>query len=117
MPVTATIPDHRIVNRAAWHILRPGTLRPTADKVLVRPDPREHQLESGLWLPETAEDETRAQTGTVVGVGPKRADITCGERVLYRQWGGTECVVSGETLLILPPRDVFAVIDSDHGER
>jgi chaperonin GroES len=109
--VTAAAHPHRIPNRAAWHILADAVLRPTEDRVLVRPDPRQHRLESGLWLPETAEDEARAQTGTVVGVGPKRADITSGDRVLYRQWGGTECIVGGEDLLILEPRDVFAVIE------
>lgn len=77
---------------------------------MVRPDEREHRLASGLWLPETAEDETRAQVGTVLAVGPRRADITAGDRVLFRQWGGTEVVVGGKELLLLSPRDVFAVV-------
>jgi chaperonin GroES len=46
----------------------------------------------------------------VLAVGPRRADITAGDRVLFRQWGGTEVVVGGKELLLLSPRDVFAVV-------
>jgi chaperonin GroES len=102
---------HRTVNRAAWHVLRDGELYPAADRILVLPDQPAEQWASGLHKPTTAEDARRPVTGTVLRVGPTRRDVAGGDRVLFRQWGGTEVVVAGRLLLILPARDVFAVID------
>jgi chaperonin GroES len=62
-------------------------------------------------MPQTAVDDTRAQTGTVLAVGPKTRDVTAGDRLLFRRWGGTEVRADGEGLLLLEPRDVYAVID------
>jgi len=100
---------HRVAGHR--HVLRrPAQLRPTGDRVLVRPDPAAERWPSGLWMPQTAADDTRAQTGTVLAVGPKTRDVTTGDRVLFRRWGGTEVQAGGEGLLILPTRDVFAVL-------
>jgi chaperonin GroES len=106
-----------------WDLLPAGRLRPAADRIVVRPDPRQHRLASGLWLPDTADDEVRPQTGTVQAAGPGRRsqrtgaripmDVRVGDRVLYRQWGGRETTVGSEEVLILWPRDVFAVISDD----
>lgn len=99
---------HRTPNPSAWHLLDAGQLRPTGDRVVVRPDPRAGRWASGLYIPDTAEDDARAQTGTVLAVGPQRRDLSPDDRVLYRRWGGTEVEMGAEKLLILPPRDVLA---------
>lgn len=106
----ATRHPHRIPNRAAWHLLAAGRLRPTLDRVLIRPDPVELQRPSGLWLPDTADDEHRAQTGEVLGAGPDVRDVAAGDRVLYARWGGTEVEVGGDALLMLNVRDVYALL-------
>lgn len=104
---------HRTVNRAAWHIIRDGHLVPTGDRIVVAPDVRADRWPSGLHIPDVADDDARAQTGTVLAVGPGRRDLAPGDRVLYRRWGGTEVTLGGRDRLILWPRDVFALLEEE----
>jgi chaperonin GroES len=104
---------HRAPNPYGRHKIRAGTLHPLDDRIVVRPDPKVKRWTSGLWIPNTAKDDNRPQTGTVLGVGPKRRDVAEGDRVLYRQWGGTEVTVGGTFLLVLPARDVFALLEEE----
>jgi len=84
---------------------------------VIRPDKAPEKTESGLILPEQAQEAPRR--GTVVAVGPggrdasgtlRPLDIHEGDTVVYTQYGGAEIEVDGEDVLILSARDVFAVL-------
>ena len=49
------------------------TLKPLADRVLVKNDAAETKTASGLFIPEAAQEKT--QTATVVSVGPGTDDV------------------------------------------
>lgn len=101
---------HRAPNPYGRHKIRAGTLHPLDDRIMVRPDPRVKRWTSGLWIPNTAQDDNRPQTGMVLAVGPQTRGVAEGDRVLYRQWGGTEVRNGEEDQLLLPARDVFALL-------
>lgn len=90
-------------------------LKPLEDKVIVRPTKSaETTTATGFIL--TKIDEERPSEGTVVSVGPGiifpngtklEIDLKPGDKVFYSKYSGTEF----EDLLILPYKDIFAVIE------
>jgi chaperonin GroES len=94
-------------------------IKPLEDKVVVKPiEESEKTSASGLIIAATAgEKQTEA---IVVAVGPGftagngdkvTIDLKPGDRVLYSKYGGTEIEHKHEKLVILPYRDIFAVVE------
>ncbi|MCL6633202.1 MAG: co-chaperone GroES [Alicyclobacillus herbarius] len=93
------------------------SLRPLADRVVVRPVEREEKTASGIVLPDTAKE--KPQEAEVIAVGPGRLedgkrvelDVKVGDRVLYSKYAGTEVKVNDEELLILRESDILAIVE------
>jgi len=95
-------------------------LRPLADRVVVKPIPREEKSKGGVYLPDTAAKE-KPQEGTVIAVGPGRlldngtrvpVDIAVGDRVLFAKYAGTEFKAENdEEFIILSEKDVLATVE------
>jgi chaperonin GroES len=92
-------------------------LKPLADRVVIKPKPREETTRTGIVLPDTAKE--KPQEGTVVAAGPGRIaedgnrvplDIKVGDTVLYAKYAGTEYKLDSEELLILRESDVLAIV-------
>lgn len=92
-------------------------LKPLADRVVIKPKPREETTRTGIVLPDTAKE--KPQEGTVVAAGPGRVsedgqrvplDIKVGDTVLYAKYAGTEYKLDSEELLILRESDVLAIV-------
>lgn len=90
-------------------------LEPLADRVIVKPSPKEEVTKSGIVLPDTAKE--KPQEGKVIAVGPGRMDedgkriameIKVGDTVIYAKYGGTEIKEDGEELIILRESDILA---------
>lgn len=84
------------------------------DRVLVRQDDAEVTTESGLVIPDFAQE--RASIGTVVEVGQGQLlengervppTLKVGDRVVFAKYGGTTIEVDDETLVIMAERDVY----------
>jgi chaperonin GroES len=93
------------------------SLRPLADRVVVKPKAREEVTKSGIVLPDTAKE--KPQEGTVVAVGPGKVldngrnaqmEVKVGDSVLYAKYAGTEYKVDGEEHLILRESDILAIV-------
>ena len=93
------------------------TVRPLADRVVVRADEREQTTSSGIVIPDTAKEVP--QRGTVVAVGRGRLndkgtrvapEVAAGDTVLYARYAGIEVKVGGAELLILKDADVLAIL-------
>ena len=94
------------------------SLKPLADRVLVKPDAAEQKTASGLYIASNAQE--KPQRGTVVAVGEgKRADhgeripvdVKAGDRVIYGKFGGNEVKVDGEDYLLMRADDIYAVVE------
>lgn len=92
-------------------------LKPLADRVVIKPKPREETTKTGIVLPDTAKE--KPQEGTVVAAGPGRVledgsraplDLKVGDTVLYAKYAGTEYRVDNEEVLILKESDVLAIV-------
>lgn len=92
-------------------------IKPLGDRVVVKPQQAEEKTESGLFIPESAQE--KPQRGTVVSVGPGRTEngtkiemsVNEGESVLYGKYAGTEFTIGGEDYLIMRESDILGVIE------
>ena len=94
------------------------SIKPLEDRIVVQPLAAEQTTASGLVIPDTAKE--KPQEGTVLAVGPGRVDdkgnripvdVNEGDLVIFSKYGGTEVKYNGEECLVLPARDVLAVIE------
>ena len=89
------------------------TVKPLADRVLVKNDKAETKTASGIIIPEAAQEKT--QTATVVSVGPgteeEKITVKAGDRIMYDKYAGTQVKIDGEDHLILKMADIIAVIE------
>jgi chaperonin GroES len=92
-------------------------LRPLADRVVVKKLEAEERTPGGIVLPDTAKE--KPQQGEVLAVGPGRLDekgtrqpmeLKKGDKVLFAKYSGTEVKIDGIEYLILPERDILAVV-------
>ena len=94
------------------------SLRPLADRVVVKPLEREEVTKSGIVLPDTAKE--KPQEGLVEAVGNGRyneqtgnrvaLDVKVGDRVIYAKYAGSEVKIEEVEYLILSEKDILAVV-------
>jgi chaperonin GroES len=94
------------------------SIRPLEDKVIVKPVVEaEKKSASGLII--STIDKEKPTEGVVIAVGPGATfadgtkmvpDVAVGDKVIYSKYSGTEISHDNEDLVILPYRDIFAVI-------
>jgi chaperonin GroES len=93
------------------------SIKPLADRVIVKAAAAEEKTKSGIIIPDTAKE--KPQRGELVAVGPgKPADngtlitpqVKVGDQVLYGKFAGTEISIDGEDYLIMRESDIFAVL-------
>jgi chaperonin GroES len=95
-------------------------LKPMADRVVIKPIPKEEVSKGGIYLPDTATKE-KPQEGTVIAVGPGRIlddgtrkpiDVEVGDRVLFAKYAGTEFKSEDEEeFIILGEKDILAIVE------
>jgi chaperonin GroES len=90
-------------------------IKPLADRVLIKPLPKEEVTKSGIVLPDTAKE--KPMEGTVLATGPGNKneegkiiplDVKVGDIVVYAKYAGTEIKEDGEELIILRESDILA---------
>lgn len=93
-------------------------IKPLEDKVVVKPIKDEETTTSSGFILQRNADEKPSE-GIVVAVGPGiifqngtklEIDLHPGQKVAYSKYSGTEY----EDLLILPYKDIFAVIEENN---
>ncbi|MGH0052645.1 MAG: co-chaperone GroES [Sphaerochaetaceae bacterium] len=88
------------------------TIKPLADRVLVKMEELQEKTASGLYIPQTAQEKT--QIGVVVAVGEGTEDVKMtvkeGDRVMHDKYAGTSVKADGTEYLILSMKDILAII-------
>jgi len=91
-------------------------LNPLNDRVVVEPIEQSSKTESGLFLPENAQE--KPQTGKVLAVGMGLYQdgsrvplvVKVGDIVLFAKYSGTEVKLDGKKTLIIRESDVLAIV-------
>ena len=80
---------------------------PLGERVVVEPTTQSEKTESGIILPDTAQE--KPQEGRVLAVGDcvsvKKDDL-----VLYPKYTGTEITHEGQDILIMSEKEILAVV-------
>lgn len=93
------------------------SFRPINDNVLVKRDDNVEKIGS-IHVPETAQNKNRH--GTVISVGRGRYDdnnrftpttLLPGDKVIFGDYSGVECVVDGVPCLIIPEPQIQVVVE------
>lgn len=93
-------------------------IKPLADHIVIKMVKEEEVTASGIVLPESADKEKKAE-GEVIAVGPGKLlnsgnrapmDVSVGDVVLFKKWGGDEVTVKGEEYKIVSQSDVLAIL-------
>ena len=93
------------------------TLKPLADRVIVKAVEAEETTKAGIILPGTAQE--KPQIAEVVAVGPggmvdgKEVVMTVkvGDKVITGKYSGTEVKLDGEEYIIVRQNDILAVVE------
>ena len=88
-------------------------LKPLADRVIVEPTAAETKTNSGIIIPDTAQEKPQRGKIVAVGKGTKETPMTVkiGDEVLYGKYSGTDLKFEGEDLLIMKESDILAIIN------
>jgi chaperonin GroES len=94
-----------------------GRLKPTAGYLVLEPVEAQTKTDSGIYLPESAEE--KPQKGTVVAIGPdeitekgtkRTSPAKVGDVVIYKKWGGNEVKIDEVEYLFAKFEDILAVV-------
>ena len=93
------------------------TIKPLADRILIKMEEAEETTKSGIVLAGSAKE--KPQIAQVIAVGPggvvdgKEVEmyIKTGDRVITSKYSGTEIKLDGEEYTIVRQSDVLAIVD------
>ena len=88
------------------------TIKPLADRVLVKPAPAEEKTIGGLIIPDTAKEKPLQGEVIATGNGTKDEEmvVKTGDTVLYGKYSGQEVEFEGVKYLIMRQSDILAVL-------
>jgi chaperonin GroES len=94
-----------------------ASIKPLADRVVVKPQDAEEKTAGGLYIPDTAKE--KPQRGTVLAVGPGKVEngthiemtVKEGDTVLYGKYAGTEITLGSDDVLIMRESDILGVVN------
>ena len=89
------------------------TIRPLADRVVVKSVEVEETTSSGIILSASAQE--KPQVAEVLAVGPGSEDVKMevevGDRVIYSKYAGTEVKIDGQEVIVIKQGDILAVVE------
>lgn len=83
-------------------------IKPLKDNLVIKPSMEEKKTKSGILL--SSEDNKKPQIGIVVSVGPDVKDLNEKDKIIYKDYAGTNVNYNSEELLIIKEEDILAVI-------
>jgi chaperonin GroES len=103
--------------RQIWEVFSVN-LKPLHDNVVIEHVEQDDKTTGGIFLPDTAKE--KPQEGMIKAIGDGRVlengtkltmSVKVGDRVLYRKYSGSEVKIDGTEFLIIPEKDILAVVD------
>ena len=94
------------------------TIRPLADKIVVKVLEDADQTSGGIFIPDSAKE--KSQKGEVIAVGSGRTldngekeamEVKVGDIVLCAKYSGTDVKVDGQEVTIVRQADILAIIE------
>jgi len=89
------------------------TIKPLADRVLLKPVEAEETTASGLILAASAQEKPEISEVVAVGPGTEERPMTVkeGDRVIISKYSGTQVKLDGTEYTISEVKDILAVVE------
>ena len=93
-------------------------IRPLQDRIIVKRVEMEEKTKGGIIIPDSAKE--KPLEGQVIAVGNGKVledgkvrplDVKAGDRVLFKNYAGTDIKIEGEEHLMLREEDILGVIE------
>jgi chaperonin GroES len=92
-------------------------LKPLGDRVVLKRQEAEEKTQSGIILPDSAQE--KPQAAVVVAVGPGKEEnghkvemqVKEGDKVIYSKYSGTEVTLEEEEYIIVSQNEIIAVVE------
>ena len=93
-------------------------IKPLQDRVVVKRLEAEEKTESGIIIPNTAQE--KPQKGKIVAVGPGKVmengtkielTVKTGDSILFSKYAGTDISIDNEEYLIMKEDDILGIIE------
>ena len=82
-------------------------LQPINGRILLRSLEAKDKTSGGIYLPDSAKEKRKV--GEVIAVAEDATDeVAVGDRIIYKEFGGTEVKVEGEDYILLSEDDLLA---------
>ena len=93
------------------------TIKPLADRVVLKLVEAEEKTKTGIIL--TASAQEKPQVAEIVAVGPGglvdghevKMEVKVGQKVITSKYSGTEVKVDGEEYIIVRESDILAIVE------
>lgn len=93
------------------------TLKPLADRVVIKVLEAEETTKSGIVLAGSAKE--KPQIAEVISVGPGgmvdgnevKMTVKSGDHIIYSKYAGTEVKVDGQELIVVRQSDILAIVE------
>ncbi|PJE58544.1 MAG: co-chaperone GroES [Candidatus Portnoybacteria bacterium CG10_big_fil_rev_8_21_14_0_10_36_7] len=89
-------------------------IKPIGDRVLVEPVTAEEVTKSGIVLPDTINQEKKAEGKILfIGSGEKvsKLGLSIGQKIIFGQYAGDEVKMDNKEFKIINHEDILAVIE------
>jgi len=96
-------------------------LRPIDARVIVEKKVKQEKTESGIFLPDSVDEQAQVVEGDVIAVGPGSRsmmngepmpmDIKVGDTILYTKFAATEVQYEGKEFMVVVEKDIIAVAE------
>lgn len=89
------------------------TIKPLADRVLLKSFEAEETTKSGLILAASAQEKPEMSEVIAVGTGTEENPMTVkvGDKVIISKYSGTEVKLDGDEYTIISVKDILAVVE------
>ena len=93
------------------------TIKPLGDKVVIKKLKAEETTKSGIILASAAQE--KPQVAEIIAVGPGgvidgneiKMEVTVGQKVIIRDYAGTNVKLDGEEYIIVRQDDIAAIVE------
>lgn len=89
------------------------SIRPLADRVLIKAAAAEEKTVGGIIIPDSAKEKPLQGVVVAAGNGTKDEEmvVKAGDNVLYGKYAGTEIEFENEKFLIMRQSDILAIVE------
>ncbi|MBU0661482.1 co-chaperone GroES [Patescibacteria group bacterium] len=94
-------------------------IKPLGNRVLIQLAKEDEVTKSGIVLPSNVDKEKKTE-GKIIAVGPGKVsdtgtpiamEVSVGDNVLVKSWGGDDVTMNGEEYKIFDAEDILAIIE------